>query len=82
MTDLEENNPLHRKRRRPRQRFVVDTSVASPCLKICQVKKGDETCVGCLRSMDEIRYWIIMSREEKLQVLDNVTERKAKTKAA
>ena len=82
MNDLTEDkmpaNPLARKRRRNRERFVPDTTVASPCLKICQVRKGDEICVGCLRSMDEIRDWIILSREERLEVLSNVEERKSK----
>jgi uncharacterized protein len=78
MSDVIDDNPLKRKRRRPRERFVPDTSVASPCLKICQIKKGDDICSGCARSMDEIRDWIILSREEKLQVLASVAERKAK----
>jgi uncharacterized protein len=82
MNDLTEDNsmanPLGRKRRRSRERFVSDTTVASPCLKICQVRKGDEICVGCLRSMDEIRDWIILSREERLEVLNFVAERKSK----
>ena len=77
MNDFAEEQPLGRKRRRRRERFVPDTTVASPCLKICQVRKGDEVCVGCLRSMDEIRDWIILSREEKLQVLENIAQRKA-----
>ena len=59
MNDFAEEQPLGRKRRRRRERFVPDTTVASPCLKICQVRKGDEVCVGCLRSMDEIRDWIM-----------------------
>ena len=57
------------RRNRPRQ---IDTSVPSPCLAICQIKKGDSVCVGCRRTMDEIRDWMLMTAEEKQAVLDRL----------
>lgn len=49
------------------RRQQIDTSVASPCVMVCRLH-GD-TCVGCGRSTDEIRNWIIMTAEEKQGVL-------------
>ena len=56
--------------RAPRQ---IDTSVPSPCLAICQIRKGDSECVGCRRTMDEIRDWMLMTAEEKQAVLDRLS---------
>ena len=58
-----------RRNRDPRQ---VDTSVPSPCLAICQIRKDDTECVGCRRTMDEIRDWMLMTAEEKQAVLDRL----------
>ena len=63
------------RRRRVRER-TFDTTVASPCIAICQLGPED-LCVGCLRSMDEIRDWPIMTAEEKRTVLANIETRKA-----
>jgi predicted Fe-S protein YdhL (DUF1289 family) len=38
---------------------------------------GTAFCDGCYRSMDEIREWMIMNREEKLAVLAKITVRKS-----
>jgi predicted Fe-S protein YdhL (DUF1289 family) len=63
------------RRRRVRARSF-DTTVASPCIAICQLGP-DDLCVGCLRSMDEIRDWPIMTAEEKRTVLANIEARKS-----
>ena len=63
--------PSRRKKKRPE----IDYSVPSPCVKVCQFS-GTEFCDGCFRNIDEIREWMIMSREQKLVVLDNIAERK------
>ncbi len=62
------------RRRRVREQ-TFDTTVASPCIAICQLGP-DDLCVGCLRSMDEIRDWPIMTAEEKRTVLANIEARK------
>jgi len=69
--------PSRRKRKRPE----IDHSVPSPCVKVCQFS-GTDFCDGCYRNIDEIREWIIMPREQKLLVLDKITERKLAAKEA
>lgn len=64
--------PRARRETRRGRRAQIDTSVPSPCLAICQVKKHDPVCIGCLRTMDEIRDWMIMSAPEKQAVLDRI----------
>ena len=58
-------------RRRSVQRKTPDNTVASPCIGICMLG-NDGLCQGCLRNIDEIREWMIMDRDEKLAVLENV----------
>lgn len=67
-----ESRPVRRRRRR---RAIPDTSVPSPCVAVCQYN-SEQLCEGCLRTPDEIRDWIIMSREQKLAVLSKLAERR------
>lgn len=65
-----------RPRRRNRARRVIDHSVPSPCIAVCTIDDATGQCLGCRRTIDEIREWPILSREEKLAVLDLLTERR------
>lgn len=68
-----------RARRRERlQKRVYDTSIASPCISVCQIDNATDSCIGCFRSIDEIREWPIMTAEEKTQTLERVAARKRK----
>ena len=65
-----------RVRRRTTPKPVVDNSVPSPCVMICTLDSKSGMCDGCHRTMDEIREWMILSREEKLGVLEKIEQRK------
>lgn len=79
MSDMEDRENLRRERarRRPRRRRELDTSVPSPCITVCQVDDATGCCIGCYRSIDEIREWPILSADEKRAVLARIAERKA-----
>ena len=66
--------PAARARRLTRRNrpLELDTSVPSPCKLLCQIDKTDETCMGCRRTLDEIRNWMIMTKEEKQAVWDRL----------
>jgi len=57
-----------------RSRPTIDTTVPSPCIGFCTLT-ADNICAGCLRSQDEIRDWVIMSREEKLATIERTKQR-------
>ena len=40
----------------------------SPCVGICSTSLGDEVCIGCGRSFDEVRLWNTMTDAEKIAV--------------
>ncbi len=71
-----------RRRRRDSRRARAregrfDTTIASPCIQVCQIDDASGCCIGCLRAIDEIREWPIMTAEEKTEALARVAERKA-----
>jgi len=68
-----------RVRRRKTPKPELDYSVPSPCVMICTLDDESGLCDGCYRAMDEIREWMILSREEKLAVLEKVEQRKPAT---
>ena len=65
-----------RQRRRAARQRNIDTSIASPCISVCQLDNATGLCLGCFRNVDEIREWPIMTAEEKTQVLTNIAGRK------
>ena len=66
-----------RRRGRAARRRVFDTSVPSPCISVCQVDNATGQCIGCYRTIDEIRDWPIMTADEKTDVLGRIATRKA-----
>ena len=49
----------------------------SPCLGICRLDPGMAFCVGCLRTIEELRDWTTMSRAQKRALLDELDRRRA-----
>ncbi|MFT5066625.1 MAG: putative Fe-S protein YdhL (DUF1289 family) [Yoonia sp.] len=47
----------------------------SPCIKICVIHPETRLCTGCLRSIDEIGAWSMMSPEARRLVMDALPER-------
>ena len=72
----ETKQATRQRRRRNIQRKVPDTTVPSPCLSICMMDDASSYCEGCFRTLDEIRDWMIMDREEKLGVLAQLEQRR------
>jgi predicted Fe-S protein YdhL (DUF1289 family) len=66
-----------RARRRAERQRLLASGPASPCISVCQLDDRTGWCLGCYRTIDEIRDWIIMPPDERRQVLDRLTERRA-----
>lgn len=65
-----------RARRRAERRRLVASGPASPCISVCQLDDRTGWCLGCYRTIDEIRDWIIMLPEERVRVLERLAERR------
>jgi predicted Fe-S protein YdhL (DUF1289 family) len=77
--DTEDRSAARRARARRRQprRLEIDTTIPSPCITICQMDDQSGFCIGCFRTLDEIRDWMIMTAEQKRQVLQQLEQRRA-----
>jgi len=42
--------------------------VPSPCINVCRIDEATGVCVGCLRSLDEIAAWSVLSDHERRDV--------------
>jgi len=70
-----------RERRRAERRRLLASGPPSPCVNVCRINDETGLCIGCLRSVDEIRDWIIMPPEERYRVLQRIEERRAAARA-
>ena len=49
--------------------------VESPCIRHCCLDQ-DDVCLGCYRSLDEIKAWGNSDLQAKQSILDNAEQRK------
>jgi len=77
MTGASEREELRRQRREARRRMLFDTSVPSPCVSVCRLDDATGYCLGCRRTIDEIRDWIISTPDERQKILDALPARRS-----
>jgi predicted Fe-S protein YdhL (DUF1289 family) len=46
----------------------VNAVVPSPCISVCRIDESNGLCVGCLRTLDEIAAWSVLSDAERREV--------------
>ena len=68
-----------RERRRAERRRLLASGPASPCVSVCQMDPMTGYCVGCLRTIDEIRDWIISPPDERNKILAQLPGRKERS---
>ena len=56
-------------RRRQRNRIRWE-DIKSPCVKICTLEDG--VCIGCRRTQDEIREWVIMTDNQREKIMERL----------
>lgn len=54
------------------------SSIASPCISVCEIDARSGLCRGCLRTIDEIAAWSTLDDEGKREVLRVIGERRSK----
>jgi predicted Fe-S protein YdhL (DUF1289 family) len=71
-----EQRERERLRRREERRRLLASGPPSPCISVCQIDPVTGWCVGCRRTIDEIRDWIISTPDERQRILDHLALRK------
>lgn len=56
-------------------------AIPSPCTDICKFNKKTDLCVGCFRTIAEIRQWKKMTDHKRRQVLAERPRREQKLAA-
>lgn len=53
--------------------------IESPCIRNCCLDDND-ICMGCFRTLDEIKAWLLLTDREKRVVLNKCQQRKTESK--
>lgn len=53
----------------------IDSCAQSPCIRNCCLD-DDLTCLGCFRSMDEIKEWGVVDEHRRRVILQNAKQRR------
>jgi len=70
-----EQRERDRIRRREERRRLLASGPPSPCISVCQIDPATGWCLGCRRTIDEIRDWIISTPDERQRILDQLPGR-------
>ncbi len=49
--------------------------VASPCISVCKMNDDQSLCLGCLRTLDELRAWSTLDDTGKRSIWKDIAER-------
>jgi uncharacterized protein len=80
--DLERERQLAREKRREERRRLLASGPPSPCISVCQIDPKSGWCIGCLRTIDEIRDWIISTPDERHRILGALKARRDENAAS
>ena len=47
-------------------------TIESPCIQICKLE--NDICIGCGRTQDEIRDWMILTDEERKEIMERLND--------
>ena len=53
----------------------IKPEVSTPCINICRMDKQNRFCIGCFRTLDELKRWSGMTEEERLAIMAQLDER-------
>ena len=56
--------------RRGQRNKIRWEDIKSPCVKICSLEDG--VCIGCGRTQDEIKEWVIMTDNQREEIMERL----------
>ena len=54
----------------------MNSVIESPCVEVCQLRKGEDICRGCYRTLDEIARWGGMTSAQRRKIMHELRTRK------
>jgi predicted Fe-S protein YdhL (DUF1289 family) len=61
---------------------TIETTIESPCNRVCVVHPGSRQCIGCGRTLDEIAQWAGLTGAERRRIMAQLPARLAAVNAA
>ena len=55
----------------------IETSIETPCNRVCVVHPAARLCIGCGRSLDEIARWVSLTAAERALIMAQLPARLA-----
>lgn len=59
----------------------IPDPIESPCVRICTIDPGTQTCLGCFRTLREIAGWTAYSPALRRSIMDELPARAARVPA-
>tara|TARA_B100000941_G_C28417434_1_gene506898 strand:- start:362 stop:529 length:168 start_codon:yes stop_codon:yes gene_type:complete len=53
-------------------------NVLSPCKKICRIDQFTEICIGCGRTLKEIKKWPRMHQYQRRKIMDRLEKERSR----
>ena len=47
-------------------------AILTPCINICKIDKHTKKCIGCKRTIQQIKDWITFSDKERLEIIETL----------
>ncbi len=60
----------------------MNSVIESPCVEVCQLRKGENVCKGCFRTLEEIARWTGMTSKQRRQIMKELPMRKTAAESA
>ena len=57
---------------------MSETSIETPCIKVCLMDQGTSLCSGCGRTLAEIARWGRMDNAERRSIMSGLRQRMLK----
>ena len=51
-------------------------TVLTPCVKICELDQYNQICIGCGRTVEQLREWLIYSDDKRKNIMKEIKKRK------
>jgi len=61
---------------------TIETTIESPCNRVCVVHPASRQCIGCGRTLDEIAQWAGLTGVERSRIMTQLPARLAAVNAA
>jgi len=53
----------------------IKPEISTPCINICRMDESNRYCIGCFRSLQEIKQWATLSETERLAIMAQLDAR-------